>query len=437
MQEHQGGLSDLARGLLSELRAMPVIDTHEHLPRSDSARDRDADVLQEYLRHYISSDLVSAGLPQADLERARDHRGPLSERWRLVEPFWEACRFTGYGRALDVSAREIYGIDGVRGSTIQDLDRAFRAAQAPGHYQRVLKDLCGIRVSILDDFQIGMDCDRAFFRKVWHPYYSYPEPCAAWTVLHAEETRGFAIRSLDDWMRAFDEELADSYRQGAVALKCTAAYSRTLRFETVPWAVARSAFAAALDTWASRGRRQDDALFTFPVEAQDFMMHHMLRRADEQRLVWQFHTGLQEGNGNVISNADPSLMANLFIAYPNVGFDLFHIGYPYQGVAATLAKNFANVTLDMCWAHIISPSASRAALSDFLDAVPSTKVSAFGGDYAFVDGVCGHLALAREDVARVLAEKVEDGVFDRERALQVGRALFFDNPRRIFRLEDV
>jgi len=91
----------------------------------------------------------------------------------------------------------------------------------------------------------------------------------------------------------------------------------------------------------------------------------------------------------------------------------------------------------MCWAHIISPAASRSALADFLDALPYTKISAFGGDYMFVDGVWGHLSLARENVARVLAEKVREGVFTREKALQIGLALFHDNPARIFRLQGV
>jgi predicted TIM-barrel fold metal-dependent hydrolase len=255
-------------------------------------------------------------------------------------------------------------------------------------------------------------------------------------IVGVERERGFTIRSLDDWMRAFQQELDDVYAQGAVALKSTIAYLRSLRFEVVAYDAARSAFSACLRGWKSRGRKAEDD-FPFPREAQDFMMHFMLQKANERHLVFQFHTGLQEGNGNIISNSDPSLMSNLFLAYPNVDFDLFHISYPYQGVAAALCKNFPNVFVDMCWAHIISPAASRSALADFLDALPYTKISAFGGDYMFVDGVWGHLSLARENVARVLAEKVREGVFTREKALQIGLALFHDNPARIFRLQGV
>jgi hypothetical protein len=88
----------------------------------------------------------------------------------------------------------------------------------------------------------------------------------------------------------------------------------------------------------------------------------------------------------------------------------------------------------MCWAHIISPSACVRALDDFLDAVPCNKISAFGGDYLFADGVYGHLRLARENVARTLSGKVERGVFSEEMAVRIARALFYENPKRIFKL---
>ena len=48
----------------------------------------------------------------------------------------------------------------------------------------------------------------------------------------------------------------------------------------------------------------------------------------------------------------------------------------------------------MCWAHMISPTASINALIEYLDSVPTNKNSAFGGDYRFVDGVYGHQYLA-------------------------------------------
>lgn len=43
------------------IEQLTIIDTHEHLPLKEELRDMDADVLTEYLSHYISTDLISAG----------------------------------------------------------------------------------------------------------------------------------------------------------------------------------------------------------------------------------------------------------------------------------------------------------------------------------------------------------------------------------------
>jgi predicted TIM-barrel fold metal-dependent hydrolase len=167
---------------------------------------------------------------------------------------------------------------------------------------------------------------------------------------------------------------------------------------------------------------------------QDYMFRYILEIAGRKKLVMQIHTGIQEGNGNLLANSNPEALANLFLDYPDVDFDIFHIGYPYQNVLTALAKNFPNVYIDMCWAHIVSPNASVAALVEWVDTVPLNKISAFGGDYQFVDGVYGHQALAREDVAKALSIKVEEGLFDVSKAGQIARLLLYENPKKIFRL---
>ncbi|HNR80644.1 MAG TPA: amidohydrolase, partial [Mesotoga infera] len=101
--------------ILDYVRQIPVIDTHEHLVHSEDLLVGRDDVLQEFLIHYLSSDLISSGLDQEVLALTRDSERDLVQRWELVEPYWEFCRHTGYGRALDDSVREIYGIDGIRG----------------------------------------------------------------------------------------------------------------------------------------------------------------------------------------------------------------------------------------------------------------------------------------------------------------------------------
>ncbi len=414
---------------LSEaISALEIVDTHEHLPPFEDRQDAGNDVLTEYLIHYFSCDLVSAGLSQANLATVRDASRPIAERWKLVEPYWEACRLTGYGRALDLAAQGIYGIDGVRGETVEKLNDAFLAARKKGsHYRRVLKDLSHIRVSVADIWG-ETKADPDFFRVAYN-IGGMVSPSSLKDIDRLAGQAGVRPRSLNDWLDICEAAIENAIADGVACLKCAIAYDRSLHFS-------RATFAQAEAGWNSirseRNLTYWDMLRLHPgADFENFMMHHILRIAEKKGLAVQFHTGLQEGNGNILANSNPLLLTNLLLDYTGVRFDLFHCSYPFMGELGALCKNFANAYIDMCWGHIISPRACMLALDEWLDAVPFSKISAFGGDYCFVDGVYGHQALARENVCKTLSRKVLAGEMSTDRALAVAKAVLCDNPARI------
>ena len=149
--------------ILSYVAELDIIDTHEHLPPFEDQRDAGLDGIQEYIMDYFNRDLRSAGMPPDDLVRVKKEAMPLMERWRLVAPYWELARYTGYGRALDISARGLYGLDGVHEGTIEALDAAVRGSHHPGHYEYVLRTKSKIVISLLDG---GRPSDQRYFRNV-------------------------------------------------------------------------------------------------------------------------------------------------------------------------------------------------------------------------------------------------------------------------------
>jgi hypothetical protein len=64
----------------------------------------------------------------------------------------------------------------------------------------------------------------------------------------------------------------------------------------------------------------------------------------------------------------------------------------------------------------------QSALSDWLDEVPANKIMGFGGDYLFMEGAYGHSVIARQNVATVLASKVDEGYtrWTRRRSMRGG-----------------
>lgn len=420
--------------ILRHTKSLPVIDTHEHLPPRESGREQNTDVLKEYLTHYFDRDLISAGLSQDDYVRVIDHSRPLKERWALVEPLWEMCRYTGYGQSLRRSVKGLYGIDDISGTTIEKLNDYFQEGlRSEDHFNYVLQKKCGIRKSLIIVREQDLSHDEELFEAVYQVDHLIA-PKNEDDINRVQQDSGIDINSFEDWLVASEILMKDALVNGAVAFKTGLAYERSLHYDLTTRHKAEKGF---LKTFGIIRNQPDGTKPVFLVgkSFQDYMMHFVLRFADENRLVVQFHTGLQEGSGNLVSNSHPVLLSNLILQYRKVKFDLFHIGYPYQHVMGTLAKNNPNVYIDMCWAHMISPTVCRQVLAEWIDTVPLNKISAFGGDYAFVDGVYGHLQMARENVSSVLADKVGEGLFPIEKAKEIARLFFCDNPRNLFDLK--
>ncbi len=101
-----------------------------------------------------------------------------------------------------------------------------------------------------------------------------------------------------------------------------------------------------------------------------------------------------------------------------------------------LAKQYPNALVDMCWAWIINPIASKEFLKRFLLTAPANKVLVFGGDYLVVEPVLGHALLARRGITLALSELVDEGWLRLDDALQLVEPLLNGNARTTFDLAE-
>ena len=418
---------DIRDLLLSRADAMPIIDTHEHLHPHKNFTGEEPDVLCDYLSHYITTDLMSAGLPEADLNRIRDYRGDVIERFAILEPWLNQVKNTSYYRSLEIAAKKVHSVNEISLGTIEELNAKFKKAVNQKDYgKHVMKDLCNIEVSINDNWEDDMRYSSTeLFAPAWQPvtYLNYTAKDSD-TAPYAQAIRlEMEKLSLDEYCEHFRKHFKKQIEDGAKVLKFPVAYWRSLYFEDV-----------GRDTAADLYRDAMQSKTAFPKKLQDYMMHIILKAAEEEGFTVQIHTGLQEGMGNDLENSNPMLLKNLFSKYPNLTFDLFHTGYPYERELAVLAKTFANVYVDFCWTHLISPFAAKNALYEMLDVLPYTKIFGFGGDYIIFDGVVGHLTLAKQNICSVLAQKVTNGECDADFAKTMLQAVLYGNAKRVFKL---
>lgn len=414
----------LYKELFTEIQTLSIVDTHEHLPLTEQDRDPNADVFMEYLIHYFSRDLLSAGMPKKTFQQITSPGLNPSEKWKLAAPWWEICRHTGYGQSLDLSAQALYGLTRIDGSTIEELDKKFRQSRLDGSYRRVLKEKSKIEFSVVNRYESAAHMDTAYFKSS-QCIGQLIRPTGGWTLVLLEQLLGKPINSFRSYLQGV-EAFLDKELQVGPFFKCALAYSRSLNFPVTPYHEAEKDFQPLITSWNVEIEKQDQQ-FMPGENLQNFMMHYILGYLSGRNAIVQIHTGMQEGSGNILANCNPEPLCRLFQLYPNVRFDVFHMGYPYHNLLGAMGKMFPNVYIDMCWAHIISPPACVKMLEEWLETVPYNKIFGFGGDYCFVDGVYGHQYLARTDIAKALTKKVEEGLFSEEKALTVAKALLHDN----------
>jgi predicted TIM-barrel fold metal-dependent hydrolase len=432
--------SSIRKALHQQASRVKVFDTHEHIWHQDRRQKEQPDFFLLF-SHYSCDDLLSAGIPPAVWQQTRglqDHSIPLEQRWQSFAPYWRFTRTTGYGRCMQIAARDLFGIDDINEHTYQTLSERITAANRdPGWYNTVLKVKGGIEVALLDDLAVGPDeplnFDPRCFRIIRRMnYLVMADPQSADLIARAT---GVSLGKLADLERAlaqaFTNEIAKAQRvspEGLAGIKCALAYNRTLSFDNV----ARPEAERAFDAIFSKADLGTQAAATHKA-LEDYMMRRLVEQCAEHHLPLQIHTGMQAGSHSHVAWTNPALLSDLLNDYPQVRFDIFHGGYPYLGEQAVICKNNPNCYADLCWLHIISPSMARLHLHQLIDTVPGNKILGFGGDFMHVEGAYAHCKMAREITADVLADKVEAGDLPEGHAAFLLERILHDNGHELFR----
>ena len=429
---------------LDFIQSLKILDTHEHLAGCEvDYLEQRKDILQDILCSYIQSDLISAGMPAPELKRALDVRLAIQERWNLVSPFWEYVRFTGYAQMASEGIRDL--LDAQLGQeSILEIDERYHHLMNDHPYQRIIKEKCGIRLSLLDKMvphpDLGIvtnildsdhQVDADFFKCVYH-LDNFVFPQVYNEMLFLEQRHNRLICSLDDWVSCCYASIQNAIQKGIVGFKLALAYKRSLNFPWVAKAEAEQDFQKIL-----RKRKDinwEPVAMQVSKNVQNYLLHEIMEFVRESRLPVQIHTGLQAGNANIIGNANPLLLNELFIQYPDVSFILFHMGIPFTKEATLLVKMFPNVFMDASWVHVISPHDAINATQEWVEMIPMNKIMAFGGDLSSLICLYGHQKIARRNLTHALEFKIKEGLLHAKDVQVIASKWLITNPKTIFNL---
>jgi len=406
---------------------LKIIDTHEHLFNPELLKQTTFLDFSLLLQQNSYDGLVASGMPVSTREKLYFEPTPVAEKWKLIEPYWNKSFNTVSNRILLLAIKDLYEISDLNASSVEPLSAKIRKAYSGDWYNHVLKDLCRIEYVIEDNDHVGEKYD----------YFRYTKRFNSWLTLKTKfridslaVMQVEPIYTLEDYVKSMSNSFEDGLKKGMVAVKVNIAYKRSLNFEKVPVETARKVFRTIINGNEDLILEAKDA-----KPLQDYMMFQLLELARKNKVPVAFHTGIQAGGANIIRNSDPTLLSNLFYEFPDVNFVMFHGSYPFGGELTTLVRNFKNVYIDMNWTYAISPTYTERYLNEWIEAVPASKIMAFGGDQRCVENTYGNLVIARQVISNVLTEKVRSGYFSEREALSVARMILHDNAVKFYNLK--
>lgn len=440
----------LANQLLEGLQATTMLDAHTHLTGGRLGARGLHDVL---LYHMVVSDLYSAGCPSG--HRLTEYPGwPTREeahaRLREAIPFLPLIRNTSCFWGVRIILRDLYGWDQpITADNWQKLDAMIRERADDRAWHREIIRRANInklttelarREAGLDDDILHYSMEWAFFTRTQRGEYDTAvyelERCWGKTpgspIPHGAGSRPAAerpIRTVDDVhaaMKHFVGQLA-----AAPVLSLATHISTDLEFRPV----SDEEMAAALARREAAGPVERDVYASYIHEA---FLTALEAHAD--RIVFQFSFAAEpmpHETASLVPQRAIAHLADVAARHPKVRFLCFVSSRHANQSLATLCRELPNFALAGYWWHNFFPGAMRQVMEERLDMLATSKQVGFFSDAYCIEWTYAKAAMVRSQLAQVLQQKVAQGQYTRDEALDVARAILFDTARTLLGMQPV
>ena len=415
--------------LAHHIQSTPLVDTHEHLRKEAEFVENGPDILQSLFQNYVSADLEVAGASKQAVETLLAAGGDVAERFLGVQQAWEAVQHTGYGEAVRLIARLVYGMEDVNADAIEASRAKHEQLRRPGERLRLMREVARLDHVQTDDFVRPCLPDASgpdfFFYDISWVNFANGRP----DVEPLAQETGIEVKDLASLREAMQQVFA-THAASAIAVKTQHAYQRTLRWrEREDVDAARALQSYLRDPYAIS---EEDALCL-----GDWSLARGVELCIEYDLPLKIHTGYYAGHSRMpVDYIKAGHLTPLLARYPQARFVLMHIAYPYSEELIALAKHYPNVYADLCWAWSIDPFSSALFVRRFLHAAPANKLFAFGGDTSWPTAAVAYAHQARLWLTRALQAEVDDQYLSEKEAMRLASRLMHENQYRCFRVEE-
>jgi predicted TIM-barrel fold metal-dependent hydrolase len=412
------------RRLKAELDAVAAIDTHDHPMPFETLRGRveTENGTGMTLHSLWQSSYYTWFNPLTPWPAS----GRFDDWWPEAKRDFDNARATSFYRYQLPAFSDLYGVDfdSITDEQARTLnDRIFENYQSTNWFYHVIAERANIELMFIDPYWARFSFTNAYPFAVLvlnvTTLIGGTEPAAFppnEPLSRIAAAEGLKLDTLDDYLKVIDRLMAMAKASGAVCLKTTSAYQRTLDFANVPRERAESAYRKTRGSLSPRQIK----------DYEDYVFWHIVELSAKHDLPFQIHTGHAR-----IQGSNPILLVDCIAANPKTKFILFHGGYPWVGETGAIATRHPNVWIDSVWLPTISYTMARRAYQEWLEVVPSNRIM-WGADANHAEGVYAATEITRRCLAEALAEKVERGELREEHARFIGRQVLRENALELF-----
>lgn len=399
--------------ICSELRdriaGIKVIDAHEHLVPESYHLECNFNFFNLFIP-YVQYDLYSAGMPKEWLWKLPCD-DDIDTYWKVISPLWNYVKHGSYARTLRLALKEFWGIEDINDSNYRDIGTILNQGNKKGLYKEILVDKCNIEYVLNQQgvYKYEQDFIKGHFQ-ISGVYSTHGK------IREFIKSYGNDV-NLNEYCDYIKKELIKAKSEGIVLVKFDASGF-----------LEKPDFQKAYEEFE---KYKKDDNYTLSDDIHFYLCDTVLSYLKELQLVAAVHTGVWED----IRRKSPEHMFSVVDKYPEITFDIYHMGMPYVRECGFLGKNYQNAYLNLCWSHIVSPEMAINGLEEWMDYIPNNKIIGFGGDYVFnPQNVWAHLEVAKDNLAEVFARKVYKGILDMESAESIIKMWMYDNPKSIYKL---
>ena len=434
----------LAAQMEEALAGLPLFDIHTHLVGGRLGACGLHDIL---LYHMVVSDLYAAGCPSgARLTQYPDWPAEREAHARIEEaiPFLPRIINTSSYWGVRLILADLYDWPlPVRADNWRKLDARIRERADDRAWHHAILDRLKIertgteiarRGAGEDDARLQYALEWGFFtrcqwgefdtalyelERCWGRKPESPTPIGSGGRPPTER----AIRTLDE-VQAAVAHYVNSIPYGQI-LSTATHISTDIDFRSV----SDGEMEAALRRRAQAGPAERDIYASYINEA---FLTALEKHGEE--IVFQFSFGaepLPYETGSRLSQRTIGQIGEMIGRHPRLRFQCFLASRHANQALCTLARELPNFSLAGYWWHNFFPDVMRQVMAERLDMLPANKQIGFFSDAYCVEWTYGKAMLVRKQMARVLAEKIEQGQYDPEQALVIASGILYDTPQSL------